>query len=304
MPTRSMTNKLTAGAAYLDDFYDGIMAGNIPAGVNPDRVFYVDTSKASSGDGRTWDNAKVTIDEAVDAYNALIDWSAAQQRYGCIFVAPGVYAEAPSIPYYCWLIGTGVQGTDTATEIHPTTGSCMTGTLLGTRIINIWFETNQAVDCINGGIVNNSEIAYCTFTNGAAVAATAVSTDNCTHLWFHHNQVESGQTTAMAYGLYCQGGADKFAHNIKVFNNNIMVSTIGIYTADLCTSSEARIYDNDIYTPNSGTAYGIYNGDGKAFVTNNRIASVDAIYHANSATMCVGNSVIDAGTGAKEASGT
>ena len=188
-------------------------------------------------------------------------------------------------------------------EIHPATGSCMTGTFLGTVLYNLWLETNQAVDCLNLGICNNSEIGHCVFTNGADVDATALSTDNCTNLRFHHNDVQSGYD-GMKYGLYFQGGDEKYAHNIRVHDNTIFANTSGVWIEDTCTASEAEIYDNRIYCPNSGSSIGIDDNSGQSYCSNNTITAVDAIEHANSSTHCIGNHVSNAGTGAMEVSGS
>lgn len=269
-----------------------------------DDIWYVDSNNDGTGvstDGLSWETAFATIQEAITAHNATIDWSATPMRYGAIFVAPGVYAENLTPAYYCWIIGTGVHGTDTMAEIHPTTGSCLTGTLLGAGLLNLWFETNQAVDCLNIGICNNSEIAYCTFTNGAAVAATALSTDNCTHLHFHHNYVESGQTTGMAHGLYFQGGSNKYAHNIHIHDNSIITTTTGVYIASNCTASEARIGPANFIRCTAAGSIGVDDNNNVSLVYGNWISAIDAIEHGGGAAFTVGNSVVNNGTGAKEA---
>lgn len=299
-----MTYILRKGHSKLGDLENGHMAGTIPAGVDDDNIYYVDSNNGNDGNsGTSWGEAYATIDQAVDTWNATIDWGATPMRYGCIFIAPGVYAEAPSIPYYCYMIGTGIRGTDTSVEVHPTTGSCFTGTMLGTVFYNIRFETNEAVDCLNIGICNNSEVAYCTFTNGAAVAATALSTENCTHLNFHDNSIESGQTTGMNHGLYFGGGANKYAHNVRIHDNVFTCTTSAVWVQDTCTASEAWIYNNYIYC-SSGTSKGIDDNGGVTNVMGNFISAKDAIEHANSATRCVGNHVSNDGTGAMETSGS
>jgi hypothetical protein len=284
------------------DLLDPDVLSLLFAGV--DDVWYVDSNNDGTGvstDGLTWDTAFATVQEAITAHNATIDWTATPMRYGCIFVAPGVYDENLTPPYYCYVIGGGVRGTDTSAEIHPTTGSCLTGTLLGTVLINLRFETNEAVDCLNIGICNNSEIAHCVFTNGAAVAATALSTDNCTHLHFHHNYVESGQTTGMAHGLYFQGGSNKYAHNIHVHDNSIITSTTGVYIASNCTASEARIGPNNFIRCTGAGSKGVDDNGGVTLVYGNWISAIDAIEHGGGAAYTVGNSVVNDGTGAKEA---
>lgn len=302
MPQPQKSYNLKNGIAGLGNLYDGFTAGTYPVAVDEDHIWYVDSNtSASAQDGKSWDTAYDTIQEAITANNATIDWTATPMRYGAIYVAPGVYAENLTPCYYCYIIGGGVRGTDTSAEIHPTSGSCLTGTLLGTVLYNLRFETDEATDCLNIGICNNSEIAGCVFTNGAAVAATALSTDNCTHLHFHHNWVESGQTTGMKHGLYFQGGANKYAHNIHVHDNSIITTDTGVYIAAGCTASEARIGDGNMIRCSGGSSKGVDDNQGGSVVYGNWISAVDAIEHAGGASFTIGNSVVNNATGAKEA---
>lgn len=266
-----------------------------------DNKYYVDSNVTNTGDGASWETAFLTVQEAITASNATIDWSATPMLYNAIYVAPGVYAENLTPAYYCYIIGTGIRGTDTSAEIHPTTGSCLTGTLLGSILYNLRFEVDEAVDCLNIGICNNSEVFSCVFTNGAAVAATALSTDNCTHLHFHHNYVESGQLTGMKHGLYFQGGADKYAHNIHVHDNSIVTTDTGVYIAAGCTASEARIGPNNMIRCSGGASKGVDDNQGGSIVYGNWIRANDAIEHAGGASFTIGNSVVNNATGAKEA---
>jgi len=304
MPQPQQSYNLKNMVAGLGNLYDGYLAGTFPPGINDNSIWYVDSNLSASKDGLSWDTAFITVQEAITANNALVDWSATPMLYGVIYVAPGVYDENLTPAYYCHIIGTGIRGTDTSAEIHPTTGSCLTGTLLGARLINLRFEVNEAVDCLNIGICNNSEIAHCVFTNGAAVAATALSTDNCTHLHFHHNYVESGQTTGMKHGLYFQGGANKYAHNIHVHDNSIVTTDTGVYIAGGCTASEARIGPFNMIRCSGGSSKGVDDNHGGSIVYGNWIRAIDAIEHAGGASFTIGNSVVNNATGAKETSGS
>jgi len=296
---------LHRGDAILGDLKNGYMAGSIPPGVDGDHIYYVDGNNGSDGNnGLAWEDAFATVDKAVDIWNATINWSATPMRYGCIFVSPDLYAAASSIPFYCYLIGTGVRGTDTMTEIHPTTGSCFTGTMLGTIFVNLRFEVDEAVDCLNIGICNNSAIIDCEFTNGAAVAATGLSTDNCTHLTMYGCSIGSGQLTGMNYGLYFQGGSNKFAHRIYVHDNTIFATTAGIWIQDTCTASEGMIGPGNMIHVSGATGKGIDDNNGGTVCWDNYITAYDAIEHAGGAAHTVGNHVVNNGTGAMEASGS
>lgn len=278
--------------------------GGIPVGpellMTVDKVWFVDgVSGSDDNDGLSWDKAVKTIAKAITKNNATINWSYTPKRYNAIFIKPGVYAEnITSLPYYCHVIGGGIRGTDTAVEIHPTTGACMAGTGLGLHLKNIWFEVNEAVPCLDFGICNNSLIEDCTFANGAAVAATGIDTENCTHLEVRNCSFESGQTTILAYGFYFRGGANKYAHNVRIHDNVIFASTAGIYIQDTCTASQFAAYRNMIGP--GDCAKGVDDNNGGSYLFGNLITGVDAIEHANSTTQCIGNSVSNNGTGAKE----
>lgn len=263
-----------------------------------DKVYFVDNVNGDDGnDGLSIEAQKKTIQSAITASNATINWSYTPKKYNAILVKPGVYDENLTPAYYCKIIGTGVYGTDTMAEIHPTTGVCITGTFLGLILWNLHFEVNEAVDCLDTGICNNSEVAYCTFASGAAVTANGLTTENCTHLHFHHNSIESGYQT-FGYGLYFGGGSDKFAHNIRVHDNVIFAATAGIYIHDNCTASQAVIGPNNVI---SRPTTGIYDGNGTSTIVGNYItAGTDAISHANTTSMCIGNYVINNVTAALE----
>lgn len=292
---------LRKGVAKLEDLQDGREAINIPLGVQ--NVYYVDgTNGNDSDDGSSWDHALKTYLAARTLSNATINWSYSQKRLNAIVLAPGVYTALLNLfPYYCYVIGTGVYGTDTMTEFHPATGVVFSGTMLGTVFINCWFETNEANPIFDVGVCNNSAVIGCTFTNGAAVAATGIDTDNCTHLKVVDCDFESGQTTGLAYGFYFRGGADKYAHEVRIRDCRIFASTAGIWIQDTCTAAQMVVGPNVMI---AGAAKGIDDNSGTSYAFGNFISGTDAIEHANSATQCIGNAVINNGTGARETAST
>jgi len=275
-----------------------MLGGNFPLGVQ--NVYYVDvTNGDDTYSGDSWDNAFATLNKARTVSNATINWSYTPKRYNAILVAPGVYNENLTGGfYYCHVIGTGIYGTDTETEWHPTTGACLASTLLGTHFYGIRFEVNTAVPCLDIGVANNSLIENCTFTNGAAVGATAIDTDNCTHLEVRNCTVNSGQTTGMAYGFYFRGGSDKYAHNVRIHDNVIFCETAGVFIQDTCTATQCVIGPNNMI---ARPAKGVDDNNGGSYVFGNYIsATSDAIEHANTTTQCIGNFVINNATAAFE----
>lgn len=247
-----------------------------------------------------------TIQAAIDLANSLIDWSATPMKRSVIWVEPGVYAENLTPVYYCDIVGLGIRGTDQMAEIHPTTGDCMAGTLLGTGLHNLWFEVDaQDAECLDIGICNNSVIKGCTFTKGANVTGVnAISTENCTHLTFVGNWIGSGQLTDLAYGIYAAGGSNKFFHQCDIRDNVIQVATCGIYIASNCRATETVIRKNFIHAP--GTNYGIRVLDAitpGAFVVENDIiidGAGDAIEHSGGAGYTLYNKTLVNGSYAQE----
>ncbi|MBU0631003.1 MAG: hypothetical protein KKC80_08880 [Candidatus Margulisbacteria bacterium] len=272
-----------------------ITGGFLPQGY----VYHVDGEDGSdSNDGLTWATAVQTIAAARTLAHANIDWSDGEtMQY--VLVRCGVYAEELGGIYYTTYIGQGIRGTDSAAEIHPTENSCIAGTLLSAGFINMRFEVDEAsTPIIDGGIVNNSFFLDCEFALGANVAGVAaIDTENCTHLEVSNCEFTSGQLQNMAYNIYHRGGADKYAHNVRIKNCRMFAATANVYVDSLCTATQMVIGPDNFM---AGAAKGVDDNNGNSYVFGNFITATDAIEHANSATQCVGNYVINNGTGAVE----
>jgi len=266
-------------------------------------IFYVDAGIGTTRDGSSWGNAFLTVQEAITASNALIDWSADPWLVdNWIFIAPGEYAEALTCPYSAHMIGMGVLGTDTAVEIHPAEGACLSGTGLGLHIENIRFEVTDASPAIDFGICNNTMIKGCEIVCGVAGTGThGISTETATHLVVVENTWQyGGGGNGFDYGIYAAGGADKYFHNCRVERNEILgiaSGGTGIYIAADCTASEARIIDNVIYV--AGAGKGIDDNNGNSLCIGNRIvvgSGGDAIEHAGGNAKLLDNKVNVNGT--------
>ena len=250
--------------------------------------FFVSKNDGGSTNSGTSPNAPVdTVQAAIDKANALVDWSKTPMKRQVIWVEPGVYPENLTPAYYADIVGLGIRGTDQMAEVHPTTGSVMTGTLLGAAFRNMWFEVDeQDAEIFDIGICNNSEFSGCTFALGANVTGVvAIDTENCTHLVIDDCDFESGQLQDMAYAIYHRGGADKFAHNCRYRRNRIFAKTMGIYIDQLCTASKTIIGGpgedgNIIHVAGTGTGIDGYGGGadsgGQAIAVNNHIIIVGA----------------------------
>lgn len=272
-------------------------------------VYYVDRTNPTANDTNDGTNPrfpKLTIASAITASEATIDWADAfggTKPYNWIFIGPGLYAEAlTTLPHYCHIVGTGVIGTDGATEIHPAAGSAIAGTHINARWSNIWFETETAVPVIDFNICNNVILEGCAVVRGiAGLATVGVQYTNASHAQIVGCQFVSGVAN-LPIGIQYLGGAGQFAHAVKVIGNVIFAATTGIDIANTCTASAAFIQHNFI---GGRPVTGILDANGGSYCVDNWItASVDAISHVNLATNCIANHVIDAAVGAVEAAGT
>lgn len=267
--------------------------------------YYVDANHDNASDDNlgTDPNAPFsTIQAAITVSNATIDWAATPKIYNTIWVAPGVYAENLTPAYYCRIVGTGQLGTDTAAEVHPAAGSALTGTGLGLILENLRFEAETAVPVIDFGICNNSAVLGCELVRGIAGLATmAIQTDNATHLQLIANRVISGVAN-FPTGFQFLGGADIYLHASLIYGNWVFAATTGIDIPANCTASGTIIQNNVIV---GRPTTGISDLNGNTYCVNNWVtAGTDAINHANLATNCIANHVIDAAVGAVEATGT
>jgi hypothetical protein len=266
--------------------------------------YFVDQNNAYASDLNDGENPEtpfLTIAAAIAASNATVDWGATPKVYNTIWVSPGVYDENLTPAYYARIIGTGQLGTDTAAEIHPTAGSAMAGTFLGSVLINMRLESETAVPVIDLGIANNSAIFNCEIVKGIADLATmGIQTDNATHLMIVGNRFISG-VTDFGIGIQCLGGADRYLHASYIYDNVIFATTTGIDIAAACTATGTVIKNNVIARPTTG----ISDQNGNTWLIDNWIsASVDAINHVATATHSIANHVLDNAVGAVEAAGT
>jgi len=264
---RFLTDKFDKITDMLEDHVYPMLAGI--SGDVDSKVWYVDKWNGSDTyNGLSWKHAFATIQAAITANNALIDWSNYPQKINTILVAPGVYAEALTSAYDCRIIGTGIPGTDQCTEIHPTEGSAITGTALGLHLKNLRFEADEVVPVLDFDTVGSTIIEDCEIFNGADYQAThGISTETASHMTIRRCTFGSG-STALTHGIYAAGGADKYFHHCTVEDNQIHAG-IGIYIQDTCTATNAVIQRNTI----NCTTLGIDDDSDDAAIIDNRIIS-------------------------------
>ncbi|GAI73908.1 unnamed protein product, partial [marine sediment metagenome] len=102
------------------------------------------------------------------------------------------------------------------------------------------------------------------------------------------------------------GGADKFAHNVRILDNFMFAYDTGIWIEGICTNSQMVIKHNTIavLVADALAGIGIDDNNGQSLCIDNWIAALDAIDHPNSAIRCIANHIIDAGGGLVELLGT
>jgi len=267
--------------------------------------YYVDKNHANghdSNDGTDPEAPLLTIQAAIDKNNALIDWGDTPSEFNTIWIAPGLYAESLTPPYYAAMVGTGLaNGGDVCVNVEPVAGSPLAGTGLGLYLYNIRFTANTAVPVLDFGVMNSCIVDSCMIVDGnpglATVGIDTTDADgskiiNC-NFAYNTNPITTGiRSTGDFFDCLVQGCL------IKAVTTGIDLSG-----AALCGGSVA--YNNIIW--GGGTvllATGINDSVvGDLMCANNYIVATDAINHADAA-MTIANHVINGAVGAVELTGT
>ena len=272
-------------------------------------VYYVDPSHgdaSDNNDGTDPNQPKSTIQSAIDASNATIDWTATPPYTGMnwIIIAPGSYAENLTPPYYCRMIGRGMatgNTTDICVDIHPAAGSPLAGTGLGLHCYNIRFTCDTAVPVIDFGVMNSCIFERCAITDGnPGLATVGIDTTDANSSWIIQSLFK-GNTNPLTIGIRSTGDF----YSCRVIGNEICAVTTGIDLSGAALCGNAVAYGNLIWGGGGVLlATGILdNVVGDLLCVNNFITATDAINHLDPA-MTIANHVIDAGVGAVELAGT
>ena len=257
---------------------------------------------SDNNDGTDPEAPFITIQAAITASNALIDWADVPSEFNTIWIAPGEYAENLTPPYYCRMVGTGLTaGGDVGVDVVPATGSPLAGTGLGLHLHNIRFSCNTAVPVLDFGVMNSCIIDSCMIVDGNPGLATVGidTTDaggskiiNCNFAYATNPLTRGIRSTGAFFDCLVQDCA------IKAVTTGIDLSGAG-----LCGGAIA--FRNLIW---GGGAVLLGTGIddsavGDLFCVNNYITATDAINSAD-VNMAVANHVINAGVGAVELVGT
>lgn len=289
----------------------GIPGADNPLGIRTEPqglVYYVDGSSATADDTNDGTDPEApfeTIQAAITASNALIDWAVTPPYYGMntIIVAPGVYAENLTPAYYCRIVGLGLAtGGDVCVNVEPATGSPLAGTGLALHLINIRFTANTAVPVLDFGVMNSCVIDRCMIVDGnPGLATVGIDTTDAggsriigCNITYTSNPITRG----------IRSTGDFF--DCQVVGCFIKAVTTGIDLSGAALCGGALIAHNYI---NGGGSVLLGTGIddsvvGDSFCVDNWVTATDAISHADLANMAIANHVLDAGVGAIEAAGT
>ena len=272
-------------------------------------VYYVDPSHgdaSDNNDGTDPNEPKSTIQSAITASNATIDWAATPPYSGfnTIIVSPGQYAENLTPPYYCKVIGLGLatgNTTDICVDVHPAAGSALAGTGLAAHFYNIRFTTDTAVPVIDFDVMNSCVFEQCAITDGNPGLATVGIDTTDANSSVIANCVFKGNTNPLTTAIRSTGDF----YSCRVIGNEICAVTTGIDLSGAALCGNAVAAHNKIWG-GGGVLLGTGIDDsvvGDLLCVNNWITATDAISHADAA-MTIDNHVQDAGVGAIETAGT
>lgn len=269
--------------------------------------YYVDANHANasdSNDGTDPEAPFLTIQAAITANNALIDWGDTPSEFNTIWIAPGQYAENLTPPYYCRVIGTGLatgNSTDICVDVHPAAGSALAGTGLGVYWGNIRFTCDTAVPVIDFDVMNSCIFDSCAITDGnPGLATVGIDTTDANSSWIV-NCMFKGNSNPLTIGIRSTGDF----YSCRVLNNEICAVTTGIDLSGAALCGNSVIAHNMIWG-GGGVLLGTGINDsvvGDSLCVNNYITATDAINHADAA-MTISNHVQNAGVGAIETAGT
>ena len=272
-------------------------------------VYYVDGSHPDADDNNDGTDPRsplATIQAAITANNATIDWAATPPYVGMnwIIVAPGEYAENLTPPFYCRVIGRGMAlgtTTDICVDVHPAAGSPLAGTGLAAHFYNIRFTCDTAVPVLDFAVMNSCEFEICAITDGnPGLATIGIDTTDANSSWIL-NCVFKGNTNPLTIGIRSTGDF----YSCRVIDNEICAVTTGIDLSGAALCGNAVAAGNLIW---GGGAVLLGTGIddsvvGDLLCAGNWITATDAINHAD-ANMTIDNHVINAGVGAIELVGT
>ena len=278
------------------------------------QVYYVDSDHANALDaddgehGNTWELPFKSIEFAITTNNVAFAADSDPQR--TMFIHSKTYTEnLTTWPENCTMIGVGgkvrIQGYHTISHTQ------------NLRIHNIQFRSSQAsVPILNvTGNCHGFTLDKCVFDSQAAISEcvkfTGSQSDiviNDCRIGYETNVANSPDIAIRFAGVHAQRS--------KIVDNQIFSTGIGIQIDITMASGNFLLVKDNVISVGPGTstdqmAIGIYDKTtaprGGLYV-NNFISAVDAIKFDVAGTLsqnlCIGNHVVQAGTGGIETSGS
>lgn len=277
--------------------------------------FYVDGDKGlDTNDGLSWAKAVKTIAHARSLHIAIIEargWVVGE--YNTIWIRPGRYAEHDiGFPLFCHVIGLGIHGTDTQTQIRMTpaevaaevaTGvavTCIFGPATenaqAVHLANLWMELPvDDAAIIDARELNSCLIEDCVFRPGGGVDVvgirTAVAAGGAKRPEIRRCSFETGDIN-LAHGMLFQG---EYLQNARIHDNDIFAK-VGIEIAAATTPAQAVIKHNAV----AAEGVGINDLSNKAWIVDNTVFSEGADAIAGLAAQILRNRVWEGGVAAWE----
>lgn len=281
--------------------------------LNPDaafaEVYWVDADSGSdSNDGLSPEHAFQTMAAAITANNTAFGLDGDTQR--TMYVHSKTYTQnLTAFPKNCTVIGIGGK-----VRIQ---GYHSTGAAQNSRWHNIQFRSNQASQPIItvAGASHSFELHKCVFDSQATISECLLFAGSCSDVVIENCRIgyETSVANSPDIAIRFSGTA---AQRSKVVNNQIYSTGIGIQIDAAMVSNMFMLVKDNILSVGPGSHtnqmdIGIYDKTAQprgALYVNNYISAVDAIKFdaANviSQNMCIGNHIVQGGTGGIETSGS
>ena len=222
-------------------------------------ICYVDASVGASGDGKSWENAKLTIQEGLNQVRRLGDGSTlddTKDRHKFVLVWPGQYNEKIAFSgYNIHLIAIGLKSNgDYGVVINYddaiTADYVMAFSGAGLEIANICIQSTKAIPILYLADTSDAVYVHDCWIKGDNSKTVTIGIQGNIKNSIIENNIINGCIT----GINIANGA--WFNNTIVRKNKITNVTTGINLVNGCTPTESEISDNTVV----GSSASIVNG--------------------------------------------